>query len=659
VLIAPVVAVVVLAATGGADASPPGLPGPDLVTRWGLPAARGVHDVAAALTVGLLVLAAVILPPEPGTSAYVLGTTRTRAVRIAAAAATVWALAGATVLVFTYADLTGTAPFTVVTGAQILDFAARFDMGRSLAASALLAALAATGSWLATRTTTAAIMAVLALAALLPLALTGHATTAAYHEAAVDAQAVHLVAVTVWVGGLTGLAILRRTLGGRFSAAVARYSTLAGWCFAAVAISGLVSAAARLGGWTGLLSTYGALLAAKTVALGALGAAGWAHRRRILPTLGAADTGADTGGGTGRGFAHLAGIELTVMAVATGLAVALARTSPAHPLVPSRPQTTAEALLGHPMPDPLGAAQWVTAWRIDTVWAPLAGLAGCAYLVAVIRLRRRGDPWPVGRTISWVAGCLLLIWATSGAPEVYGSVLFSMHMVEHMTVAMAVPILLVLGAPITLALRVLTARRDASRGPREWLLIMVHARLFTLVAHPLVAAGLFIAGLVTFYYSSAFEIALATHTGHVVMTAHFLATGYLFAWVICGPDPGPRRPPYPFRLILLVATMAFHAFFGVAMMGSVEIIGEDWFAALDRTWGPTLAEDQRRGGALAWGLGDYPVAILTLAMAAAWLRSDERDSRRYDRKADRDGDAELAAYNAHLRHLAEHDGTKP
>ena len=91
---------------------------------------------------------------------------------------------------------------------------------------------------------------------------------------------------------------------------------------------------------------------------------------------------------------------------------------------------------------------------------------------------------------------------------------------------------------------------------------------------------------------------MSADTGHVLMTAHFIATGYLFAWVICGPDPGPRRPPYPFRLILLVATMAFHAFFGVAMMGSVEIVGEDWFAALDRPWGPTLAEDQHRGGAL-------------------------------------------------------------
>lgn len=283
---------------------------------------------------------------------------------------------------------------------------------------------------------------------------------------------------------------------------------------------------------------------------------------------------------------------------------------------------------------------------------PLAVLAVGWYVASVLRLRRRGDRWPLGRAVAWLVGWAMLVWATSAGPGVYGSVLFSMHMVEHMTIAMAVPAFLVLGAPISLATRILPARRDGTRGTREWLLLAVHSRILRFFGHPVVAAVVFIGSLIVFYYSPLFELALRTHTGHVLMTAHFLITGYLFAWVIAGVDPGPPRPPYPFRLILLIATMGFHAFFGVTMMGSTVIRGEDWFAALDRDWGITLAQDQYRGGALAWALGDYPVAILTLAMAWQWMKSDERESRRYYRQADRDGDAALAAYNAHLRQLA-------
>ncbi|GAB2675931.1 cytochrome c oxidase assembly protein [Thalassiella azotivora] len=653
VLLVPVVAVAALLASGGLEAPAPGLPDPGTLTRWGLPVARAIHDAAAAVTIGLLVLVAVVLPPDPGVPAGRLGRVRAEGVRLAAVAGTVWAVAGATVLALTYSDLAGTGPSTPGTGGQLLSFVFDFDLGRSLAASLAMVIVVATGAALATRLTTVAVMALIALAALWPLALTGHTAGASNHEAAVDTQAAHLFGVSIWVGGLAGLALLRRSLGDRFAVAARRFSTLAGWCFALVAASGVLGALVRSGGWSGLASAYGLLLGAKVIAIVVLGAAGWVHRRRILAAL-------DTSPATGRAFARLAAGELVVMAVATGLAVALARTSPVTAGAPPEPVTLTESLLGYPMPPPLGVAEWFTQWRIDTVWAPVAVAAAAWYLAAVIRLRRRGDHWSVPRTIGWLAGCLVLIWATSGGPTVYGRVLFSMHMVEHMTIGTLVPILLVLGAPITLALRTTVARRDGSRGPREWLLLTVHSKVFRSFAHPVVAPILFIGSLIVFYYSPALELSLRTHTGHVLMTAHFIIVGYLFAWVICGPDPGPKRPVYPIRLIILIATMAYHAFYGVSMMDTVDILAQDWFASLDRTWGPTLAQDQYRGGALAWALGDYPVAILAVAMALAWIRDDARETRRHDRKADRDGDADLAAYNAMLqRRAAAHTAPQP
>lgn len=645
----PAVAGTAVAVTGGVPAPLPGLPDPGAVTRWGLPLARAVHDAAAALTVGLLVLAAAVLPAAPGRDAADLGPVRTAATRIAGAAGMVWATAGSTVLTFTYSDASGLSLWSAPAGRGLLSFVLDVELGRWLALSGALVVVAASGAWLATRMTTVGILALVALVALLPLALTGHSGTASNHETAVDAQAVHLVAATVWVGGLAGLAVLRRRLGAQLAVAVGRFSTLAAWCFALVALSGVVGAMVRLDGLAGLATPYGALLAAKVVVLAALGALGWQQRRRVVAAL-------DSSTARGRVFARLVVGELVLMAVATGLAVALARTSPVRPGAVQAPLTLTESLLGYPMPPPLGAAEWFTQWRIDPLFTPLAIAAAAWYLTAVVRLRRRGDSWPVMRTAAWLTGCLALVWATSAGPAAYGRVLLSMHMVQHMTIGTLVPILLVLAAPVSLALRTLRPRGDGSRGPREWLLLTVHSHLFRLLAHPVVAPLLFIGSLVTFYYTPALDLSLRTHSGHVLMTAHFIVVGYLFAWVICGPDPGPRRPPYPLRLVILIATMAFHAWVGIAMMSSANLFAEEWFTALDRPWGPTLEQDQYRAGALFWALGDYPVAILAVAMAVAWGREDGRETRRRDRQADRDGDAELAAYNAWLRGLASHQG---
>src|SRR5690606_23804100 len=187
------------------------------------------------------------------------------------------------------------------------------------------------------------------------------------------------------------------------------------------------------------------------------------------------------------------------------------------------------------------------------------------YLGWVLRLRRRGDRWPLGRTLSWVAGTLVLGYLVLGAPAVYGHVMLSVHMAAHMAYVMVVPILLVLAAPVTLALRALPARTDGSHGPREWLLGIVHSRRGRFVATPVVAAVVFIATMVGFYLSPLLLLAATTHIGHILMVVHFLLSGYLFINGLIGIDPGPQRPGYPMRLLLLFATMAAHAFFGLAL----------------------------------------------------------------------------------------------
>ena len=250
---------------------------------------------------------------------------------------------------------------------------------------------------------------------------------------------------------------------------------------------------------------------------------------------------------------------------------------------------------------------------------------------------------------------LTFIWSVSGAPGVYGRVSFSWHMTSHMTIAMIVPILLVLAAPITLIARVEPHRKDGTYGPREIVLGLVHSKYVAFWANPIVAGINFVFELIIFYYSPLFELALTTHTGHVLMIVHFLLAGYLFAMVLVGVDPGPRKWAPALRLVVLFATMSFHAFFGVAIQSSNTLLAPGFFSIVNIPWIPDPLLDQRHGGAIAWGIGDVPSLLLAMLLVLAWVRSDDAEARRHDRQADRDHDADLTAYNARLASIAEHD----
>jgi cytochrome c oxidase assembly factor CtaG len=655
----------VAAATGlvtSRGAAPALLDDPGALTRWGLPLTRAVSDVAASVTVGLLVLAAVVLPPqtgqlgEPGRRpSALIGGPQLRMVRLAGATGSVWVATGMVVIALTYSRIAGLPVTSPGFTAQLGQFLTQLGLLRLLLISVLIASVVATGAVVVLRQSAVGWLAVLALLALLPLALTGHAAGAANHEVAADSLAGHLIATTVWFGGLVALLAARGGLGRDLPIVVRRYSTLALWSFVVVGLSGTVNASLRLGGWGGLATSYGRLVLAKAVAFGLLGVAGWLHRRRSIAALQAASGAAQA---VGRAmvapFWRLVAGELVVMGVAAGLGVALANSAP--PVAERVGGDTTLALTGYPMPAPLTAASWVGVFRLDLLWTSVAvGLAGL-YVAGWLRLIRRGDRWPVLRVLSFSIGCLVLIWATGGAPGVYGRVLFSAHMVGHMTVTMVVPPLLVLGAPVTLAMRTLPARRDGSHGAREWLLSVVHSRVLAALSHPLVAASLFASSLVAFYYTSLFELSLRTHTGHVLMHAHFLLVGYLFASVLIGVDPGPRRPAHPLRLVLLFATMAFHAFFGVALFTGTRLLAPGVLGALGRDWGRSPIADQQYGGAVAWGFGEVPVLLLAVAITWAWVRADDREARRGDRRAERDGGAELAAYNQRLARMADQPG---
>ena len=101
--------------------------------------------------------------------------------------------------------------------------------------------------------------------------------------------------------------------------------------------------------------------------------------------------------------------------------------------------------------------------------------------------------------------------------------------------------------------------------------------------------------------------------------------------------------------------MVFHAFIGVAMTSSTGLMQADWFGNMGRPWGPDALADQQIGGAVMWGIGEFPTVAMAVTVAVLWALDDRKVAERYDRKAERDGDAELAAWNQMYSNLADQE----
>lgn len=634
------VSVVLIAWMAGLT-NPLQLADPGEVVRWGLPALKAATNVAMAVAIGGSVFAAFALADKTRE----LG----RTLNVVAAASVAWVLIGSVGYLFTYLSITGSplsfdATFTA--GLQL--FITQIALGQSLALNLAGGLLLATLALMVRSLKSTFWLAAIGLASIVPLAVSGHAAGTSNHAMAVNSIGMHLGAIVIWVGGLVVVTIVARgQVIDQQRTLLARYSTLALAAFALTAVSGTASALARISLPQLFSTTYGNLVLAKVAALILLGFLGAAYRLRLMRRIDEA-----TGN---RVFWNLATAELALMGLAVGLATALARTgAPAATNLVQNP-SPARILTGSDVPPELTLGRWFSEWRFDLVWATICVVAAGAYIWGVVRLKRRGDNWSIARTLSWLAGLGLLFYITNGAINAYQEYLFSVHMIGHMLLSMGVPVLLVPGAPITLLLRAVAKRSDESRGVREWVLWAVHTPWARFVSHPIFAAVNFAASLVLFYFTPAFSWSVHDHLGHEWMTVHFLITGYLFVQAIIGIDPGPHRIAYPVRLMLLIGTLAFHAFFGLALMDGASLLLPEWYGAMGRLWGSTPIADQHDGGAIAWGIGELPTAVLTIIVSVQWARADQRDSTRLDRASDRSGNRDLEDYNAMLARLAKRE----
>lgn len=285
------------------------------------------------------------------------------------------------------------------------------------------------------------------------------------------------------------------------------------------------------------------------------------------------------------------------------------------------------------------------------LWMVLGLVLTVGYLTATVVQFRSGHGWSWGKQASWYIGVASLLASTLGSWADNAADLLSWHMAQHMMLSMVTPILLILGQPVTLALRALGSLGTPGRPAREALLRILHSRLVGALTHPLIASVLFVASLYGLYFSPLLDWLMRSHLGHQLMLLHFLLVGLLYFTPILAVEPLRRRLSPPARLFVMLPVVPFHAFFGVIVMSSGGELSQH-FAGRTLALGLDPIADQSLAGGLAWASGELPLVALIVAVTIQWIRHDRLLAERTDRHEDRTGDEALVAYNARLARLA-------
>ena len=471
-----------------------------------------------------------------------------------------------------------------------------------------------------------------------------HGSTSGYHALAIGALVVHVVALSFWVGGLFGLTQLSN---GNKLLALPRFSEIALWSAIAVVLTGAATAWTRLDSIQAWQSKYGAVTLLKIFLAITLIGFGALHRRWIIKS-------------DYPSVFRLITAEIFIMISTIFVGSWLSTINP-----PAREIVSSPGLLvtGIEMPEPPTLSRVLLAYDADGLMLGLLIFALALYIKGVLILSRRGDKWPVGRTIAFALGISAIDFATSGGLGVYSRFAFSNHMLSHMVLGMIAPIGIVLGAPITLALRTLPiGRNDQERGIRGTFIALLHSKLSKLYTHPVVALAIFNGSLFALYFTPLFGNLMQGHSGHFFMSIHFLLSGILFFQVLIGIDPMPRKVPHIVKMIIIFAAMSIHAFFSISVMSASTLLDNGYFALLERPWATDLLADQRSGGAIGWAMGEIPILLALLATFIQWTRQDKKEAARIDRAADRAAAMgekdDLALYNQYLAELNRRDNSQ-
>jgi len=479
------------------------------------------------------------------------------------------------------------------------------------------------------------------------VAVTGAVSVGPDHDWATDAMTLATLAAVVLGSGAVGAFVAVSRQPDVADAAVRRYHRTV-LPLAAVAAAGYgVAAWQQLAGVPFWTTAFGLPVGAGIV-VGLLLVASWLLRQLT-------ERGVD--GSWRRPAASLAR-DIVLLTLGTA---ALTAATYLPPPVYGSPQNIEINYLGYQLTLPATLERLVSLGRPNLFWVVLAATAIGAYVWGVIRVRLGGGRWPVGRLLFWLAGWLLTAYLATSGLWMYSTAVFSWHMLVHMTVNMMVPVLCVLGAPLTLAEAASRQRGpDELPGVTQLLDGLGSNRVVRVLLSPPVLWVNYVGSLFVVYFSALFPLLMRTHWGHQLMLLHFMIAGYAFFALLIGPDRHPWKLPYLVRFALLISIMPFHAIFAVGIMMAKSVIGESFYRSLDISWVGDLLAVQNIAGQITWFTGEVPASVAVVMLAAQWFRSDNAEAQEYDARVDSrvaEGDDEFAAYNEMLAELARRDET--
>jgi len=477
----------------------------------------------------------------------------------------------------------------------------------------------------------------IALIAITAPVFQSHGSSSGNHGLAIGALIIHVIALSFWVGGLFGLTQLSKQ---QKLIALPRFSEIALWSAITVVISGAATAWTRLDSLQAWQSKYGVITLIKISLAFTLVGFGALHRRWIIKS-------------DYPSVFRLITAEIGVMFTTVFVGSWLSTVNP-----PEREIISSPALLvtGIEMPAPPTLSRVLLGYEADGLMLGLLIFLVALYIKGVVILTKRGDKWPVGRTVAFALGISAVDFATSGGLGLYSHFAFANHMMAHMVLGMIAPIGIVLGAPITLALRTLPlGRNQQESGIRGIFIELLHSKLSKFYTNPVVALAIFDGSLFALYFTPLFGNIMQGHSGHFFMSLHFLLAGFLFFQVLIGIDPLPRKVPHIAKIIVIFAAMSIHAFFSISVMSATTLLDNGYFELLQRPWATDLLADQKLGGSIGWAMGEVPILLALLATFLQWLKADKNEAARIDRAADRAAamgeDDDLARYNNYLAQL--------
>ncbi len=561
-----------------------------------------------------------------------------------------WVVGAFGTIIFTLAQILGTTLSDAFDVTVIRSFITQISLGKYLAFQAVMAAVVLIFSISARKIESLIILMALSIAGLVAPVFESHSASSGSHSLVIGSLIIHVIALSLWVGGVIALASLSAH---DRPVAVPRFSQLALWAAIAVVISGAVNAWARLNFVDAWNSSYAFIVLGKILATVSLVFIGYLHRKNL----------SNKSSINWVGFAKIITVEALIMVVTVFMGTWLTGSAS-----PDRPGTQnfnlALSIVGIETPPPPTLARVLFSYEPNALMIGILALVVALYIKGVVVLTKRGDKWPVGRTVAFALGISAVDFATSGGLGLYAQFSFSYHMMSHMVLGMIAPIGLVLGAPMTLALRTLPQGRNIDeRGVRGSLLAALHSKIGVVYTNPIVALAIFDGSLFALYFTDLFAVLMQSHIGHLFMSLHFLAAGFLFFFIIIGVDPNPRRVHHLVQIVILFAAMSIHAFFSVALMSSTTLIDNGFYASLQTPWLGDPLVDQKLGGSIGWAMGEIPILIALVATFINWMRDDSREAKRIDRNTARQAAMgqpdELANYNQYLQELSKRDRKEP